>query len=173
MEENLIETVKEGQMKLGYSDAAVRLNYRIASLERFLEVNWKDTAEMEADLLKFCSFSEKKLGQIGIQVQSNGMVCLTVPKEGAAYVHENIPDDPFKMELFSLLKTFGAAKEDFLSLFTKYWDEVECLPGDEIEYDFALHFKGKADDDNYYCIKIDFGRATYHRLSAEDFEKML
>ena len=171
LEDNIIQTVKEGQMKLGYDPAAVKINYRIPSLERFLETSWENDGQMKKEMEAFFANAQDRLGKIDILYGQNGMACLTIPKEGTEYIHNTVPDDPFLMEFFNLLKQYGTAKEDFIRLFQKYGDPV-YEEGDGVEYDFVLYFANKKEDRNRYCIKFDFGRATYHRLSPEDFAAM-
>ena len=120
LEKNLIDILKEQQMKLGYCDEEVRLYYPLSSLNHFFGTDY--SAEAMLDRLQ----SEKqpdefkeKLGAVEV-TQHNGRFCFLISKEGGRYVHENITPDSFLGELIAYVGGHDCTMQGIFDLFRKY-----------------------------------------------------
>ena len=169
LRDNLIYTIKESQIKIGYTPNAVRLNYPVDSLNRLLGTNCS-TAEMREVLEGFCVYAADTLGKISVGM-FEGRFCITVPAEGVAFVHENVRDSGFLTELIGLFREHhhSMTMEDILRVFRKYSDAVVCRESDNDEFNYVVYFENGEPDDFVYCIELLFGHASDHRLTKEDF----
>ena len=102
LEKNLIDNILEAQIKLGYDGRPMSLNYTNSSLHHLTG------AENIDDMLKgFSEYTQSRLGQLAFRSIKDG-VCITVPSEGTAYVHENTDKNGFISRL--LKRTENEAK---------------------------------------------------------------
>lgn len=85
LENNIIDVLKEEQVKLGYRSEPVRLYYPLRSLNLFLGLNL-NAREMQAELELFSRSMGDKLGFIGIS-HENERFCLLLPPQASDYVH--------------------------------------------------------------------------------------
>ena len=170
LRKNLIDVIKESQIKIGYSNTAVGLYYPLSSLNILLDTNY-DMNEMESVLLKFSDFTKGTLGELEI-TSDEQRFCIRVPAQGVTYVHKEAPDNKFLCEFISLLGDHSKKVniDMILDIFKKYSDDVKCLEMNDDEFDYLIYFKNGIPDDFRYCVKLEHGHATYHRFTPSDFE---
>lgn len=170
LKKNVIYVLKESQIKIGYTENAVTLNYPLDSLNRLMETecNFEEMGEL---LKGFCEYAKTELGEIKTSVYE-GKYSLKISKEGVRYVHENIKDSGFLTEFINLLKEHkNITIEEVLQVFNKYSSDVKCIDvNDNEEFNYIVYFEGGKPDEFIYCIDIDLGHATYHRLTKGDFK---
>lgn len=172
LRENLVDAIAEGQLKLGYSDAPVSLNYPADSLNRLLGTQLS-FEELGQALREFRERVRVDLGDIGVS-QVDGRYCLTVPQAGTRYVHGRLGEKEFLREFIDLMRDphGGVTIEEILRVFWKYSDQVCCIPAQEEEFNYLVYFANGVPDDYRYLIQIELGHATYHRMTPGDYEAM-
>lgn len=172
LRKNLVDIIRESQIKIGYTDTSVGLYYPLDSLNRILDANCSES-EMKAVLESFGEYARDSLGKISVSVDE-GRFCLRIPPEGAAYVNALPEESGFLREFIELMRQHsGVELEDILAVFRRYSDCVECVPisgGDE--FDYLIYFADGKPDEYRYCIRFEFGHAVYHRFTPEDLEDL-
>lgn len=172
LKNNLIYVLKEYQIKVGYTPNSVGLNYPLDSLNRFLSTDCS-AEEMTPVLERFGEYVQNELGTLKTEF-FEGKYCITVPAKGVKYVHENVKDSGFLTEFIDLLRDHhgNTSIEDILRIFRKYSDKVRCLSVENDEFNYIVYFEDGIPDEFIYCIDIDLGHATYHRLTRADFDAL-
>ena len=170
LRDNLIDVVKECQMKIGYTDSAMSLYYPAAAVCRFLN---KDIPEEELTgrLEGLNALAESQLGKIRFKKEGE-KIRFTIPKEGTAYVHENVPDSPFLKDYIESTLQPGCTLDKILEVFNRYSDKVVCRPMDNEEFDYLVYFEDGKPDSYRYCLEFEFGRAVYHRFTPKEYEAL-
>lgn len=166
---NLMYVIKEGQMKVGYTENAATLNYPHGSLCRLLgrEMNGE---ELSKALEGFASYAAPALGQVEIS-RYDGQYCLTVPAEGVRYVHEQVADSPFLRDLIEAVKAHKVKRiEDVLRIFQRYGQQVVCEKTDGDGYDHVVYFADGKPDNFVYLFETAFGHVSYHRMTKDDYQ---
>ena len=180
LEKNLIDIVKEQQMKLDYCEEEVRLYYPLSSLNHFFGTD--DSAEAMLDRLQPKKQPDEFKGKLGaVEVtQHNGRFCFLISKEGGRYVHENTTPDSFLGELIAYVGGHDCTMQGIFDLFRKYSKNVVIEKAKDDEFDYVVHFEHTADDDNpdvsgdeyYYCFKDEGCHIIYHRFLPEDYREL-
>ena len=169
LQQNIIDSIEEQQLKLGYLSETVRLYYPLSSLNRFLKTEC--SVECMLDLMQeFSSWSEKKLG--GVVVTNKGeRFCIAVPPAGAERIHQQLQTNGFLAELIETVRTHGSTWEDVLPIFKKYSDKVHVEKVDNGEFDYLVYFEDGKPDAYRYCIAVESHHVTYHRYTPADYEE--
>ena len=172
LEKNLFDNIFEAQLKLGYDQLPLSLNYMYGTLRNLLGTD--SDHDTDTVLHDFVTYAEPRLGKISLRGISGG-ICITIPPEGTAYVHENAPADSFIAELVSLLREHGISAEDVLALFRKYSDNVHIEDKSSSgEFDILAYFEDGIPDDYRYCLSVEDDilccHISYHRFIPEDYE---
>lgn len=169
LKRNIIDSIEEQQLKLGYLKETVRLYYPLSSLNRFLKVD--ATIEQMADFLQdFSVWCAKELG--GVAVTNKGeRFCIAVPPAGADYVHQHIGTNVFLTELIEAVRTHGTTWEEVIGIFQKHSDSVYVEEMHNGEFQYLVYFKDGKPDDYRYCIAVEGHHVTYHRYTPADYEE--
>lgn len=168
LKDNLIYTIKESQLKLGYTENAVSLNYPPASLCRLLGEQL-DEGELREALAAFADYAADVLGKVKVSVY-DGQYCLSVSAEGARYVHEQVLASPFLLELVDAVRARSVHTiDEVLDIFRRYSDSVTCEPVEGDGYDHVVYFADGQPDDFVYLFETDFGHVSYHRMTRADY----
>lgn len=167
--QDIVEQIKESQVKLGYSYETVNLYYKKDGLESRLGVavgSLRETAKLLSDSTQF---SNTPLGAIDF-APSRGRLQVTVPADGVKYVHENVPSSDFLVAIVALFGTCGGvSQEQVVALFQQFGD-FQLQPSPQgADFDYQIHFQDPAIDPYFYCFKQEGQLLTYHRLSPEDY----
>lgn len=173
LEKNLTENITEAQLKLGFDERPISLNYMYTSLGHLLgaEISQNNAANA---LAGFAEYASGRLGVLSFRDIKDG-VCITVPAEGVRFVHENTPKNSFLSDLIELLRHHGISFSDVERLFLSYSDCV-CIEdkSNSGEFDYLLYFADGVPDDYRYCISVeddlDGSHVSYHRFIPEDYE---
>lgn len=168
--ENVIEQIKELQLKLGFAREVIRLYYPAESLGSLLEVECSSGKELLDLLQKERAFSDTRLGAIGFAgAKERIQVCISA--EGATYVHEQVPDPVFLAGLIRLFQErHDLGIEDICAYFAKAGEHFVCWqmePGED--FDYVLYFADGKPDAWVYCVKAEMEHTVYHRFSREDW----
>lgn len=173
LEQNMIDVIQEGQIKLGYHDGKVRLYYPVASLCHMLHLP-VSVDELSKELTSFAASMEEKYGQITFEISSDKeRVCLIVPAKGSAYVYENIPQNEFLKDFIDVLRQMECTIEDVMAVFHRYSDSVHAEPMEHEEFDYLVYFEDGVPDPYWYCLTDEGCRVTYHRFNKEDYEELM
>ena len=169
LEQNLIDLIKEEQMKLGYQKETIRLYYPADSLLRLLGKELS-IEELQQELEWFGAHTEY-LGKIAVSHKKDRF-CLCIPPEGAVYVHERAPENPFLNEWITAVSVHGCTLKKLLEICEKYSDHTIVEKIKEGEFDVLIYFADQKPDAYYYCVKFEGSHVIYHRFTKEDYEEM-
>ncbi|MFA6728802.1 MAG: DUF3877 family protein [Prevotella sp.] len=163
LENAVISTIQETQIKLGFVKGAVSLYIPLDSLSSDGTRN-KSRETLDA----FIKNSKDKLGNIECSILDN-RVRIIVSEEGCRYISTLPVSLVLKIFVNSVLEHI-----EIKELKTRLqrastgciWKDVE---GEE--FDAIAYFED--DTDPYvYCIKTEYGHLTYHRFSREDYSRL-
>ena len=169
LEKNLIEVLKEEQIKLSYRSEIVRLYYPLSSLNRLLEAAL-DAAGMEKALCGFADHAEKHLGRIAIS-RTGERFCLQIPPEGVDYVHAHLTETEFISDFIHTIEKHGCTIEEALQVFYKHSAHVHVEKITNGEFDYLIYFADGVPDDFRYCLKDEGCHIIYHRFTEGDYEE--
>lgn len=170
LERNIIAVLQEGQIKLGYESAKMKLYYPLVALNGLLGTDY-DVDKMEQTLTGFCKTLEDRLGKIEISAAGERF-CLTVPAEGADYIHGHMEHTEFLQEFIGAVRKHGCTIAEILSLFHRYSDRVHYEKLVDAEFDYLIYFEDGKPDDFRYCIQEEDCHLIYHRFTPEDYERV-
>lgn len=172
--QNIIEQIKEAQIKLGYVKETVRLYYPVSSVNALLGTDAGNAKELLSVLEQEPAFSDTELGTIQFAVHE-GRIEISIPPEGAEYVHQEVPEPAFLMDIIELFGQHHCCTlEEVKQVFGRYSPDYICekMPEDA-DFDYALHFADETIDSYYYCIKEEMGHTIYHRFTKADYEALM
>lgn len=173
--ENIVEQIKEVQLKLGYAKEVIRLFFPVQSLCSLLQVQYKNGEEMLTALEQEKGFSETELGTIRFSLCKNDRIEVCIAPEGADYVHDNVTNPPFLASIIDLFKSkHDLTIEEICDCFEQFNDAYVCEkmePG--TDFDYVLYFAEHKPDSWYYCIRTEMGHTIYHRFSEEDYHLLI
>lgn len=169
---NIIDQIKEAQIKLGYARETVRLYYPSVSLGRLLEEQG-DAKKLLALLQDRVEPADTVLGKLQFAGYGD-RIEVRIPPEGAEYVHAQVPAPEFLTEIIKLFGTNHHCRiEDVRSVFARFSPDYVCekMP-EETDFDYALYFPDGSIDSYYYCVKEEMEHTIYHRFTREDFQAL-
>lgn len=171
---NIIDQIKEAQIKLGYVKETVRLYYPAASLETMLDIKTENAEELIQLLEEDEVLSDTKLGKLCFTLHK-GRIEVSIPPEGSEYVHKKVPKPAFLTDIIELFGTHhGCSMEAVKEVFRKYDENYICEKMPEgADFDYAVHFSNPDIDEYYYCIKAEMGHTIYHRFTKEDYDALI
>lgn len=168
LEKNIIDVIKEEQVKLGYRSELIRLYYPIQSLNRLLKANC-NIEQMHKILKDFCEIAKDKLGEIEVTNQKERF-CFAIPPQGVDFVHQQMGNKEFIYDFIRTIEKHGCTMDDLLKQFYKYSDNVHVEKADHGEFDYVVYFEDGAPDDFRYCITDEGCHMIYHRFTKEDYD---
>ena len=141
---NIIDQIKEAQIKLGFAKETTRLYYPVESLNAMLGIHAK------------------------------GHIEISVPPEGAEYVHEYVEEPAFLKAIIELFRqNHHCTVSDVRALFERFSKDYVCEKMSEgSDFDEVFYFKDASVDSYYYCVKEEMGHTIYHRFTKEDMENL-
>lgn len=170
LEKNIIDVMKEEQVKLGYRRETIRLFYPVLSLNRLLDTDYE--AKQMADILNlFCDYVKDRLGRIEISNRGESF-CFTIPEQGAEYVHKNMGDKEFIIDFINTVSKHGVTMDEVLQQFYKYSDKVHVEKASHGEFDYLVYFENGKPDDFRYCITDEGCHIIYHRFTVDDYNDL-
>ena len=168
---SLTDMIRETHIKVGYTASACGINYLRSSLCAMLRLT--DDA-LEPALAEFFAAYSDRLGTPEI-THHGDILHIRIPKEGAAYVHDNLPENDFLKALVGLLKAQDGAltEEAILALFRTYAPDVRTVHpanAEELGADLVIWFADGKPDPYCYCMENEMGFWSYHRFGAWDLD---
>ena len=172
--QNIIDQIKEAQIKLGYVRETVRLYYPAESLNQMLETKAKDAKELQELLENTAAFSNTVLGKLQFAL-SGGRIEVSIPPKGAEYVYREVPEPAFLMDIIKLFgENHHCRLADVCAVFDKYSKDYVCEKMPEgMDFDYVMYFRDSTIDAYYYCIREEMGHTIYHRFTKEDYLALL
>ena len=170
--QNIVDTVKEWQIKIGYQNESMRLYYPSASLIELLDLD-EDTGleDLIKKLDKFALEQQSLWGKI--QISNEGeRVCILVPAKGVTYIHEHVPDSEFLKAFLKEITTPGCTLENIRDVFYSFSQQVKEEDLEQEGLGNVFYFEDDTIDAYVYCLEFDEFGATYHRFSKEDYKKL-
>lgn len=167
LEKNMIDIIKEEQIKLGYRSETIRLYYPILSLNRFLSTDF-NIEQMHKALNGFCNLVEEKLGKIEVTNQDSRF-CFKIPPQGSDYVHAQMGKNEFIYDFIKTIEKHGCTMEEILEQFYKYSDKVHVEKVTHGEFDYLIYFEDGIPDEFRYCITDEGCHIIYHRFTIDDY----
>ena len=169
--ENITEQMKEAQLKLGFAREVMRLYFPCESMCRLLQTEDMGGMDLLAAIEKENGFSDTVLGRIHFSLCKGNRIEVCIPEEGAAYVHECLPDPPFLKSIIELFReNHNLTAEEICACFERFNKNYVCKkmePG--TDFDYVLYFPDQTPDAWYYCIRMEMGHTIYHRFTKEDY----
>lgn len=170
LENNIIDVIKEEQIKLGYQSETIRLYYPMESINNLLETDY-ESAELSEVLERFCEFVNPRLGKV-THSNKDKRYCFVIPPSGVTYVHEKVEDNNFLREFINKINEHNSTLDDILKVFHKFSNNVICNPINNGEFDYLIYFKDEYPDSYMYCLKFEHEHVIYHRFTKADYEKV-
>lgn len=165
-EKNLTDNIKEAQIKLGFENRSMSLNYMQTSLNHLFGCECTENI-----LSEFAGYAESRLGKITFRAIKDGF-CITVPAEGTAYVNNLTDGYKFITELVSAVRNHGVSLEQVVDIFYKYSSDVSVEEIHNEEFDLLVYFNNGEPDEYLYCLTDEGCHVTYHRFIREDYEDL-
>ena len=169
---NIIDQIKEAQIKLGFAKETTRLYYPVESLNAMLGIHAKNDKEM-LELLASSDIHNTGLGTLLFSAHK-GRIEISVPPEGAEYVHEYVEEPAFLKAIIELFRqNHHCTVSDVRALFERFSKDFVCEKMSEgSDFDEVFYFKDASVDSYYYCVKEEMGHTIYHRFTKEDMENL-
>jgi hypothetical protein len=168
LEKNIIDILKEEQVKLGYRKEAVRLYYPLKSLNSFLNAEL-DTVGMCEALKGFCAYTKDKLGSVEFSNEGDRF-CIILPEEASEYVYENTEKTGFIYDFIDTVSRHGVTMDEVIMQFKKYSDCVHVEKVSHGEFDYLVYFEDGKPDDFKYCLTDEGCHIIYHRFTEADYK---
>ena len=171
--QNLIDQIKEAQLKLGYAEESMYFYFPPDSLNNILQTDMKDEESLLKELRQAPDLAGSVLGELGFELNRE-RIQVRIPPQGVRYVKENVPDPVFLWELIQLFSHgHDLTIERIKACFEKFSSNFICesMIGDS-EFDYVLHFVDESIDSYYYCVKMEMGHVIYHRFTREDYGRL-
>lgn len=168
LEQMLMNSIKEVQIKLGYEREAIRFYYPEKALMKILKISGESGRETKTAMEGFKEYVKGRLGDIKIS-KSQERFCFEIPPEGVEYAAENGKDNGFLKEFIETVERPKATLDDILHVFQKFTDgKVICLESKEEECDYIIYFEDPSVDCYRYYMKFHENHITYHRFLSDD-----
>ena len=166
LEQNITDTIKESQIKLGFTPNAVTLFYPLDSLNAITE----DKLSAEK-MIKAIDEYKSEVLSCTASLAKDGRIAVTVSEESVKAIDEKVPADPFLVEFIGAVKE-GCSLEKAQEIFKKYNENVVIEPAPDDEFDLLAYFPNGEPDGCRYCLQDDLGGITYHRFTKLDYDAL-
>lgn len=170
LEKNICDTIKEGQIKIGYNEGSVRLYYPLQSIAELLEIDMPEINDMKQILEDFKRGCSERLGIIQLSNKEDRF-CFMIPKEGTKYINLKYKDNPFLRQFIQNITKLNCTLKDILDVFYTYSKDIFYEENEELGS--ILYFNDSNIDEYVYCLKFDEFGATYHRFTKVDYKKLM
>ena len=170
LEKNITDNIKEAQIKLGFDNRPISLNYTENSLKNLLR-----TDDVKNALGKFPETVRDTLGDVTFREIKDGY-CVTVSATGTSYIN-NLGGYEFLTEFINTVRNHGVSVEEVFSVFRKYSGNVIIEEKNNDEFNYLVYFADGIPDKYLYCLTVEEEidghlHITYHRFIREDYEEL-
>ena len=167
---NIIDVLKEQQIKLGFMKERVRLYYMLSSLNNLLGTKL-DCIDMQNKLEEIMSKNSDIFAGTEISFKDERF-CFNFPESVSVYVHENTDNTGFIYDFINTVARHGVVIDDVIAEFGKYSDNVHVETMNDEEFDYLVYFEDGIPDSYRYCLKDEGHHMIYHRFTLKDYEEM-
>lgn len=165
---DILNNVKESQIKLGYSFADYTLYYPIDALNRIIGQNL-NANELNKGIIDECVKNQNLAGFWQVEETKDNRLCIIVPKEGVRYICEKYKNE-FLEDFVNVIISKNVSIDDIKSVFEKYSKDYACIKKeDEEELEYVLSFKDKSIDPYVYVVHFELGQVSYHRFLEKEY----
>lgn len=172
LEQMLINSIQEVQIKLGYEKELIRFYYPQHALMKILKISQGSAQEIKSAMEGFKESVKERLGDIRI-TKSQERFCFEIPPEGVEYVYYHKEDNGFLKAFIETVENPHTTLDDILNVFHKFGDgKVICIKSQEEDYDYIIFFEDSSVDNYRYYIKFHENHVIYHRFLSEDAADM-
>ena len=168
LKKNIMDTIHEGQVKIGYDKSGIQIYYNLSSLETLLGVWVPSEKEMDVLMKVFQAKLESSLGAVEITRQDD-RYCFYVPEEGTKYIFDTYKENTFLKDLIATMQNKDCSIDAILKVFKKQSPDVVCQKTPDAEFDYVIFFKDKSIDEFIYCFNFGEMGAYYHRFTEADY----
>lgn len=172
--QNVIDQIKEAQLKLGYAEETIYLYFPLDSLNSILQTDYKDEEGLLKALQQAPAFCQSELGELDFRLRQK-RIEVRIPSRGVKYVRESVPDPPFLKKWIQLFSnSHGLTIEELQDCFESFSADYVCAKMDgDSEFDYVLYFRDPRIDTYCYCVKMEMGHTVYHRFTREDYRRLV
>lgn len=172
--ENMIEQIKEVQLKLGFVKENIRLYYPVESLCKLLQIENRNGKELLTLLKIEENLLNTNLGTLQFSL-SKGRIEVGISSVGTTYVHEHIPNPPFLTSIIQLFQEkHNPSIEEICGCFAQFNKDYVCEQMESgQDFDYVLYFPQKQPDAWFYCVRTEMEHTIYHRFTEEDYRTMV
>lgn len=173
LEENICDTIKEWQMKIGYQRERMQLYYKDSSLCSLLDVDLSLTGTALLKVLSgFSDYSKERLGECLFSCKGSRF-CIEVPEQGTLFVKVHCKDSCFLREFIDAVTKKGVTLEEVKKVFSSYTKDFVWEDRRKDDLGHVFFFKDDTIDKYVYCIEWDEFGTTYHRFTKKDYENLV
>ena len=169
---NIIDQIKEAQIKLGYIKEKMRFYYPLSSVNSMLCTEFDDINKLIYELQRTGEFEKTEIGRLSFSAHEDRLE-IGVSSDGVEYVYEKIETPKFFADIINLFATkHNCTIEEICGIFEVYDKNYICkkMPSDS-DFDLVVYFSNKKIDEYYYCIKLEMGHTVYHRFMETDYKE--
>lgn len=167
-EQNIYDTVKEWEIKIGYRSEAIQLYYPEESLTELLDVTKE---QLPRAIAGFQKQVQRSLGQIEIyETKEEGRYCVQIPAKGTDYIHRNVPEPAFLKAFLEVITSPGRRLKDVEAVFRLFSPEFTIKKAEYNEWSFW--FLDDAIDSYVYHVEEDDFGLEYHRFTKKAYKKL-
>lgn len=170
LKRNIMDVIKESQIKLGFEKNPMTIYYPIEALNHLLNTNF-DELQMDQCLQRFAKKVKDPLGELTFQ-REKSRYGITVPVQGVCYIDQNVTDNGFLKELLDYLRRHDCQKEQIIAIFKKYSQHVMIQDVTDDDFDYAIWFEDDADNTYRYCFHEEEGHMIYHRFTPREYQEL-
>lgn len=167
---NIIDVIKEEQIKLGYQKERIRLYYPLSSLNILLATS-VNSEQMKNCLKEYFLTKVDIFGEVEISYKADRF-CINLPEEATEYVYKHTAQTGFLYDFIYTIEKHEITIEDVISVFHKYSDAVYFEEMKESEFDYLIYFENGEPDAYRYCLTREGHHIIYHRYTIEDYEEL-
>ncbi|MBE5960164.1 MAG: hypothetical protein E7256_02060 [Lachnospiraceae bacterium] len=170
LEQNIMQTVYEWQVKIGYAKESMNVYFMKDSLCYYCGEIEKD--ELREWLSGFKEFVKERLGEI--KVSGDGKrFCIGVPESGTAYIKEHMEGNTFLSALVEAIKRPDCTMEDIKQIFASLSKDFVCEKIEGGEFDYVLYYNDPLLDPFRYCFTVHSHGIYYHRFTSYDYNSVI
>lgn len=168
---NIVDVIKEEQIKLGYRKEKIRLYYPLSSLNTIFGTQ-VDDVEMAGKLSKYFAELKDIFGEVEISCQNNRF-CINLPEQASEYVHNHTEKEGFLYDFINAIAKHDVVIEEVLQVFRKYSDNVYFKKIADEDFDYLVYFIDGQPDSYRYCLTEEGHHLIYHRYTKADFVELM
>ena len=171
LKKNIMDVIKESQIKLGFEKNPVTIYYPIEALNHLLDTDLGEE-QMDQCLQNFAKKVKDPLGEVVFQ-RNKSRYGITVQVQGVCYIDRNVTDNGFLRDLLELLRRHDCNKEQILAVFKKYSDQIRVQDVTDNDFDYAVWFENDANNIYRYCFHEEEGHVIYHRFTPREYQALM